>query len=247
MKVDSIWDAQWRLMEKNAIKETTFDSFAKKAFPCLSQWITVKDKQILEAGSGTGRYCIALASRYRNSTIIAMDISQNALKLTKMGMRARGIENVYLVVGDIFRMPFKNDILDVVFNDGVIEHFIEYDNIVNEMVRITKKEGQVIVAVPNWYCFPHTLYKKIVGKRFIYGYEKSFKKHELIKIFKLNNLYNIELSGFNPAHSISRLSRLFVPIGKLIDILFVMPLDKLTNNKISKTFGIEIVIKGIKK
>jgi SAM-dependent methyltransferase len=247
MKVDDIWDAQWGLMEKNAVKETAFDSFAKKAFPCISQWITSKDKKIIEAGSGTGRYCIALAREYKNSMIIGMDISRNALKLTRKGMQCRGIENLYLVQGDAFRMPFKNDAFDVVYNDGVIEHFINYNAIVNEMVRLTRKKGQVIVAVPNWYCFPHTLYKKIVGKRYVYGYEKSFKKLELIQTFKLNNLYGIEHSGFNPAHSICRLSRLLVPFGKLIDLMFIMPLDKLTNNKISKTFGIEIVIKGVKK
>ena len=247
MKTDDIWDAQWGSMEKNAVKETAFDSFAKKAFPCISQWITAKDKKILEAGSGTGRYCIALSKEYQKSMIIGMDLSRNALKLTKKGMQCRGIENLYLVQGDAFRMPFKNDAFDVVYNDGVIEHFINYSAIVYEMARITRKKGHVIVAVPNWYCFPHTLYKKIVGKRYVYGYEKSFKKLELIRTFKLKNLYEIEHSGFNPMHSICRLSRLLVPIGKLIDLMFVMPLDKLTNNKISKTFGIEIVIKGVKK
>jgi len=247
MKIDDVWDAQWGLMEKNAVKETAFDSFAKKAFPCISQWITAKDKKIIEAGSGTGRYCIALAKEYKKSMIIGMDISRNALKLTKKGMQCRGIENLYLVQGDAFRMPFKNDAFDVVYNDGVIEHFINYSAIVKEMARITRKNGHVIVAVPNWYCFPHTMYKKIVGKRYVYGYEKSFKKPELIQSFKLNNLYEIENSGFNPVHSICRLSPLLNHFGKLIDLMFIMPLDKLTNKKISKTFGIEIVVKGVKK
>lgn len=247
MQKDTIWNEQWGKMGDEGIKSTTFDSFAERAFPCISQWITSNDRKILEAGSGTGRYCIVLADKYRNSMIIGMDISGNALKLTKKGMQTRCIENLHLVQGDAFRMPFRNDTLDVVFNDGVIEHFTKYNNIIHEMVRITKKKGQVIVAVPNWYCFPHTLYKKIVGNKYIYGYEKSFKHSELRKSFRLNDLYDLELTGFNPVHSIKRLSRLLVPIGNLIDRLFVVPLDKITGNKISKTFGIEIVIRGVKK
>ena len=247
MKKDDIWDAQWGLMEKNAVKETSFDSFAEKSFPCISQWITAEDEKILEAGSGTGRYCIALAIKYKNSIIIGMDISRNALKLTRKGMQSRGIENIHLVQADVFHIPFRNNAFDVVFNDGVIEHFINYVEIIGEMFRITKKYGKVIIAVPNWFCFPHTIYKKIIGKRYIYGYEKSFKHSELIQAFQKYRLKELELSGFNPIHSLSRLSRLFVPIGKLIDVLIVMPVDKFANNKISKIFGIEIVIKGIKK
>jgi hypothetical protein len=51
---------------------------------------------------------------------------------------------------------------------------------------MVRKSGKIIITVPNWYNFPDTLYKwtlNKLGKRFIYGYEKSFKHLELKKLF----------------------------------------------------------------
>lgn len=146
-------------------------------------------------------------------------------------------------------MPFPDNYFDIVFNDGVLEHLQNFKKAFGEMVRITKPGGKIIVAVPNWLCFPHTIYKKIVGKRFEYGYEKSFKREELIGLFEEFGLKNLEITGFNPAHSIQRLSRYFYPmywIGWLIDRLIIVPMDKLTNNMVSNIFGIEICVKGVK-
>ncbi len=69
--------------------------------------------------------------------------------------------------------------------------------------------GKIIIAVPNWYNFPHALYKwtlNKLGKRFIYGYEKSFKHLELKKLFSDLGLEEIEVSGFYPSHGFYRLS-----------------------------------------
>jgi len=247
MCTDMDWDKQWKRMGKNAFQETSLDLFAKRAFSCFGRWISENDKSILEAGSGTGRYCIALAHKYPSSRVVGMDISHSAVKLTEGGAEIRKIGNVELVQGNVFEMPFRDNFFDVVFNDGVIEHFHNYEDIVDEMVRVTKKGGKVITAVPNWHCFPHTIYKKIVRDNYRYGYERSFKHRELIDLYNKFRLKDIEISGFHPTHSINRLSKFLVPLGVFIDKIFVIPFDKLTENSVSKYFGMMIVIKGVKK
>ncbi|MBA7552145.1 hypothetical protein ES705_44699 [subsurface metagenome] len=94
-------------------------------------------------------------------------------------------------------------LFDVVLNEGVIEHYSlsnkqNYIDALREMIRVTKKSGKTIIAVPNWYNFPHALHKwtlNKLGKRFIYGYEKSFKHLELKKIFSDLGLEEMEVSG----------------------------------------------------
>ena len=137
----------------------------------------------------------------------------------------------------------------MVFNEGVIEHFHNYKDSVKEMIRVTKPSGKIIIAVPNWYCFPHTIYKKVVGTKFEYGYEKSFRHGELIRTAKECGLENIELKGFYPAHGIKRLeeySRWFRIVGNRIDRV-TTKLDLCTNGLFSSYFGFEIIIKGVKK
>lgn len=244
--METKWDKIWKNKKRNLIDSTSLDMFARKAFLIFSQWISKDDIVILEAGFGTGRYCITLAEKFKSSEVIGIDNSRNACELARDGANARNITNINFIQADIFYIPFRDNCCDVVFNDGVLEHFINYFSAFEEMIRISKTKGKLIVCVPNWFCFPHTIYKKIRGKNYEYGYEKSFKQSELEQLFSKYNLKNIELSGFNPLHSIGRYNKLLnivlqKTVGMVIDYL-----DKITDGYISKKFGFEICAKGNK-
>lgn len=241
------WDKIWELKKRNLIKSTGFDIFAKKAFHIFGKWISKDDDIILEAGFGTGRYCIALAEKFKSNQIIGIDTSRNACELARDGARIRNISNINFIQCDIFFLPFKDDCFRVVFNDGVLEHFLDYFSPFEEMIRVAKKNGKIIVCVPNWFCFPHTFYKKILGKKYEYGYEKSFTHFELMQLFNKFNLKNVELSGFNPLHSIGRYNKLLnILLQKTIGVIIIDSLDKITDGYISNKFGFEICAKGIK-
>ncbi len=241
------WDGIWELKKRNPIKNTSLDIFAEKAYSIFGKWISKNDIFILEAGCGTGRYCIALAEKFKSSEIIGIDISKNACELAKNGATSRNITNLNFIIGDIFHLPFRDDCYDVVFNDGVLEHFLDYFSAFKEMNRVTRKNGKLIVCVPNWFCFPHTFYKKIRGKNYEYGYEKSFKHFELEQLFNNFNLKEVELSGFNPLHSIGRYNKLLnIILQNIIGVLFIDSVDKITDGYVSKKFGFEICAKGSK-
>jgi SAM-dependent methyltransferase len=243
----NLWDKQWQEMREKAFQMTSLNLFALKAYLCFRKWISISDKRILEAGCGTGRFCIKIAEDNPSSTVVGLDLSVNAIKLSSEGARIRGLKNVRFIQGDIFNMPFSDNTFDIVFSEGVIEHFYNFEEAIKEKIRVAKVDGKIITAVPNWYCFPHTIYKKLAGNNYEYGYERSFKHKELVELYNKHGLKDIELSGFHPAHSINRLSKFLAPLGYFIDKIFVVPGDKLTKNSISKYFGMEIVIRGIKK
>jgi ubiquinone/menaquinone biosynthesis C-methylase UbiE len=252
---NTIWDKLWEERLKDIIKGTSLDWFGTKAYSIYKRWINNNDKLILDAGSGSGRFCIALASEIPNPQIIGIDISRSSVILARKGAKARKIENAEFILGDIFNLPFKNGVFDVVFNEGVIEHFQNYEDSMKEMVRVTKTLGKVIVGVPNWYCFPHTIRKKFVGNKYEYGYERSFKHRELIELFERNNLEEIEICGYYFSQSIkrlswlypSRISWLFEKFGDFIEYRVISPLDRISKNRFSNKFGFEIVTKGIKR
>jgi len=242
------WDKIWENKKINIFNSTSFDIFAEKAFSKFGEWISKEDYKILEAGFGTGRYCIALSEKFKSSQVFGIDNSRSACELAREGARIRNITNINFIQGDIFFLPFKDNCVNVVFNDGVLEHFLNYFSAFGEMIRVAKSNGKIIVCVPNWFCFPHTFYKKIRGKNYEYGYEKSFRHFELKQLFSKFNLKNVEISGFNPLHSIGRYNK---HLNKLLQVtiglIIIDSLDKITDGYISKKFGFEICAKGIKK
>ena len=246
-----IWDKSWECLLWVHPQEILGSRFTQEAYRCLKNFIDCrKDKLILEAGCGTGRLCCLLARDFPDSQVIGMDISPNSLKIANRLKEYLHVPNTSFCRGDLFQMPYPDNYFDVVFNDGVIEHFSlnenpNYKDALKEMIRVTKPKGKIIVDVPNWYCFPHTIYKwllKKLGRPFEYGYEKSFKHRELIELFREFNLTNLELRGYYPAHGFyrfSKYSRIFSLLGKAVDIL--------DNKYIANRFGFMLLIKGEKK
>lgn len=256
---NTVWDKNWEGMLEVDPHDILDSRFAREAYGCLKKFIDEKkDKVILEAGCGTGRLCCLLAREFPDIRVTGIDVSQNSLRTGNYVKDYFSIPNVNFREGDVFKIPFPDEHFDVVYNEGVIEHF-STDNIPNyldaikEMVRVVKKGGKVIAAVPNWYNFPHTVYKwtlKAIGKEYRYGYEKSFKHNELLSLFLTSGLSGLDIRGFYPGHGFYRLSgkgikKAFYLPGKLTDILEGSLPDGL-RSRFAARFGIEIMIRGVK-
>jgi hypothetical protein len=77
----------------------------------------------LETGSGTGVMSLYLALHQRR--VVALDMDQELLKR----LRSPLAEGAWLsgVAADLLHLPFGNDSFDMVFSQGVLEHFDESD------------------------------------------------------------------------------------------------------------------------
>jgi SAM-dependent methyltransferase len=129
---------------------------------------------VIEVGCGTGQTLNMQCDTF------GMDISLPALELAKENCN-------HPIRGDIFHIPFKDETFDLVYNSGVIEHFQEpYNHVaVNEMLRITKSGGWLIVIVPNSLCLWYRIGKWFanVMKNFEFGYEEDYTPERLRKLF----------------------------------------------------------------
>jgi len=96
--------------------------------------------RILEAGCGSGVY-LGRLKKNRKITPVGIDYSKSSIKVAK-----RNCDN--LVLGDIRYLPFKNNSFDMVFNQGVMEHFseMEFKDILKELKRVSKK---ILIIVPS--------------------------------------------------------------------------------------------------
>lgn len=246
-----LWNGHWT-NNLSTVTATITSRFALEAFRAISSFVTQSDRLILETGCGTGRLCGLLARQYPGAKVTGIDFSTKALDFAQQLKIALGCVNLTLAEANMFHLPFRNDQFDLVFNEGVIQHYNQsgsptYVDALQEMIRVTKPRGKVIVSVVNWHCLPHTIYKWVLDKRRIryeYGDEKSFRRDELVRLFQEHGLRNVKTSGYYPSYGFYRLSNRFglgfllTAAGHLIKIVDF--------GWISKHCGFEIVVKGEK-
>ena len=184
-EIDNIWDKEWKKQKVATLRMIFGHRLFVEGYPIFKRYIPKGDKLILDIGGGSGRYSLKLAQDFSGSKVVVTDISEGSLVLIKKLSRELKLDNVGVKKEDILNLSFSNDHFDVVFCDGVIQHILDYEVAVSEMIRVLKPGGIIIVSAVN-YWNPHTFYKfllKIIGKKYRYGYEKSFKKTELRRLF----------------------------------------------------------------
>ena len=145
----------------------------------------IKNTKILEAACGSGLMSSRLSKKGANTYLL--DFSTYALKDANKNFKNKN--QVFLgTKADIMNMPFKDNSFDIVWNQGVIEHFDNPDKIVKEMLRVTKKEGIVIIFVPAYLSPLHIIYNILLATKTInlwpFDLQTFFKTKELKKIAK---------------------------------------------------------------
>ncbi len=81
-----------------------------------------RDCLVLEAGCGVGAQTLPLAKNSPQAEIIAVEISRTSALLAKERVEHAGLENVRIIQGDIFHLPFRKSSFDHLFLCFVLEH-----------------------------------------------------------------------------------------------------------------------------
>jgi SAM-dependent methyltransferase len=133
----------------------------------------LQGRRLLEVGAGTGREGHDLARR--GARVCALDFSPEALRLSRqVSGEAR------LVRGDALATPFPEGSFDLVYHQGLLEHFRDPMPLLRENYRIVKPGGLVLVDVPQRYHL-YTLMKHVLiamGKWFA-GWETEYSPRQI--------------------------------------------------------------------
>jgi len=80
---------------------------------------------------------------------VGIDLSPSALRIGKGVEKRKGSPFLGLVASDVRRPPLRDDAFDYCLSLGVIEHFSDPHQAVEEMKRVLKPEGLVLIDTPN--------------------------------------------------------------------------------------------------
>jgi len=82
----------------------------------------INNPTILMGGCGTGQNSIGTASRFQNSTMLAVDLSLSSLAYASRKTQELGIKNIEYLQADILNLCKLNKNFDIVESSGVLHH-----------------------------------------------------------------------------------------------------------------------------
>lgn len=182
----------------------------------------LKDKRLLEIGSGSGAHS-AVIKRF-GANLIACDITFDRCFSTEKKLNL--IDNDYdhlTINSSAENLPIKDEVFDYVYSNGVLHHADDTTKCIDEIYRVLKKNGKAVIML---YCrqsaeyYFNILPKAIVtGSIFKYKDESNwvgvvtegkskffetknpitrvYNKSEILTLFKKFNLVSLEKAYFS--------------------------------------------------
>lgn len=148
--------------------------------------------KVLEIGVGNGKI-----SNYLNKLgfdVYGVDNSKECLKLLNPKVKK------FLVDIEMNKLPFKDNMFDVVLIFAVLEHIKCPENVLKEINRVLKSKGKVYASTPNINWFPFRLY-------FLFGMcPEDFHTTNHVKFWNLKRFKQLfRNSGFEVIKQITSL------------------------------------------
>ncbi len=112
----------------------------------MARWARLNDARVLVAGCGVGMYARQIQTRF-TAAVAAFDIEMSRVK----SARAYGVPALAAAGESI---PFSAGTFDTVLSHEVIEHVADDRLSLQEMLRVAKPGGRILLFCPNrWYPF----------------------------------------------------------------------------------------------
>lgn len=149
----------------------------------------------LEIGCGTAIDSLVVTQRI-DCRACGVDLSTEALRVArKISEPCR--QRIELVNADIHQLPFADERFDMVFSQGVLEHFENTDPVLEEQLRVLKRKGRLVISVPQKYT-AYTIAKhwRIRKGSWPWGYETEFSYRDLQAIGRRWALSEKEVIGY---------------------------------------------------
>ena len=109
----------------------------------------VSGKRVLDAGCGTA-YGTEILARAGAAEVLGVDLDPGVVEAA----RPSALENVTLEVADVRALPFEDGSFELAVCFEVIEHVEEPERVLDELRRVVRRDGLLLVSSPNRDVYP---------------------------------------------------------------------------------------------
>ena len=196
-----------------AIDEKAYNSdmlvqryFQRRKTDEIRDTLTLKpDQVVIDIGCGSGVQ-LKQIDPPGYALAIGIDVNMNAIRFA----RERGLRNTEFVIADAQHLPIKSSVADTIICAEIIEHVKSPDYLVQEIGRVLKYGGEVVITTPN----DRSVWGVYEFLWDVFGRGRNYGETHL-RFFTQSDLRN-NFSGFSESRTRS--------------LFFVSPLFALTNS-----------------
>jgi len=106
-----------------------------------SRWCALAGAVVLDVGGGPGYFADAFRAAGASYAGVDPDVGE---------LTARGQAGANTVRASGLRLPFADACLDLTYSSNVLEHVSDPEDMVREMLRVTKQGGMVLISWTPW-------------------------------------------------------------------------------------------------
>ena len=139
-----------------------------------------KGARVLEVGCGRGAGAKLILRAFKPSSLYAMDLDMHMLQKARAHLSAQEQKKISLYVGDVLRLPFKEESLDAVFGFGVLHHVPDWRGAAAEIGRVLKRGGLFFMED----LYPTFYQNFITGRILVHPTQDRFFSHDLRQALK---------------------------------------------------------------
>ena len=209
-------------------------------YEILKKYTKIAD-DLLDAGCANGLFTFAISNACCN--VQGIDINQNFINLATQKKKDFKVQNVIFSFGDLEDIPFSSFIFDLVYSYSVLVLLENISKAISECVRVTKKDGIVILDITGKYNLSQRFWKKYYVSKGHFSFN-ALSWDEVKNVCAINNLKIIEshalgfLDQWKYLPLISRVASKLNFIDKIFHFSKNSDLDyKVSNLKIFKPFA----------
>ena len=122
-------------------KDDELERYPIQLYHHLCIQVELKDKVIVEVGSGRGGGANFIARYHKPKLITGVDLSPNAVSLCN---KSYNLENLNFLVGDSAKLPFEDNSVDVILNVESSHCYPSIPDFISEVCRVLKPGGHFL-------------------------------------------------------------------------------------------------------
>ncbi|MBM3292700.1 class I SAM-dependent methyltransferase [Candidatus Bathyarchaeota archaeon] len=215
-----IWDCFWTRKDWAPVTNSTL-------LQCINEVMggNITGKKILEVGCGKAGDSLALTRM--GADCYVLDFSNTALTISRNLAEGQKVKLIS-VMADAKALPFADNSFDLVFSQGLIEHYQPPDLLISEQKRVVRPGGFVLIDVPQLFSLQAISKRILMGiGRWPFGWEKDYTENQLKEILDKLGLEFVTSYGWGlgPVLGLGLRSRL----SKILNISTISSEEKQKN------------------